>query len=550
MFQKKMGRGIRAITAVALALSAVSLSSTGAFACGDVIDPPTDPVVNVVVPGCPVAGYDIRLTSPILTDTNSVNHQGDADTWVGNTWYAAGLTFHKKYAKVGSTVSLSYVVTDPNNGNAPVASTDVSLAVNKAWSGSTASLTSGETTIAPTDGGNDSAVLTATTDADGVATFTLTNTDTTSEETDPATPSTEPAGTLLYSQILPTIGGQAVDAADMIELHFVNTVPVAHADSSLLASEKCVAVSDDCEVADAMDGATWWNDPNGTNYVKYLPAASATDVTWVLKDEVGNLLPFVAVQLVLSADGGENAKLAVDGNDVTPVAGTPKTVDGVTDADGKVTFSIENTDSDLDAESYRANALPWTAPENSKELKANFHVVAVGATEGRYEGLWAHYTRTAPTAEVNQIFANNWNVALDGSTTFYVPSNVTKIDVSALAVSDLATYTVRGNTNLQIGANWVYVDVTDVQDTHASYSFKVVRAYPVASAVVTTSKGKVRVHVSNAKGQTLTVRVNGKVFATKKITKSNQKVVIRVGSGKRTVSVHLTAASTKNVVVK
>ena len=179
-------------------------------------------------------GPSIRLTSPALNDTNSI-HRADLENLfsVQNKWYAAGMTFHQVYAQTGSTVDLTYRVTDEKG--AYMANTAVKLHVNKAYSKSNAKVTDGKN---PTDSkaaeSADQALWTANTDANGYVTFHLTNTDTEGEAT-PAT-STSPvptSGVVLFSQIYPEVKGQDVDIADMIEIHFYGKAPVLTASSSV-----------------------------------------------------------------------------------------------------------------------------------------------------------------------------------------------------------------------------------------------------------------------------------------------------------------------------
>lgn len=177
----------------------------------------------------PATHPTIRLVSPGLTDTNSI-HREDLEKkfTVENTWYAPGLHFRQVYAPVGSKLTLVYQVTG-DDGKTPLANTKVKLHVNKAYSGSNASITDGKTaTDATKDStqGNDQALLEGTTDALGFVLFDLKNTDV-NGEAKPATPLTAaPTTGGTFSQIFPEITGGATDIADMVEFHFYG-VPVA-----------------------------------------------------------------------------------------------------------------------------------------------------------------------------------------------------------------------------------------------------------------------------------------------------------------------------------
>jgi hypothetical protein len=184
-------------------------------------------------PAPAASGPSIRLTSPMLNDSNSIHRADLEDLFsVQNKWYAKGIGFHQVYAQAGSTIDLTYQAKDENGK--VLANTPVKLHVNKAYSNSTAHVTDGKTPTDPTAAqGSDQALWTANTDANGYVTFHLTNTDATGEAT-PATATTPvpTSGTLVFSQLYPEIKGQDVDIADMIEIHFYGKAPVLSATAS------------------------------------------------------------------------------------------------------------------------------------------------------------------------------------------------------------------------------------------------------------------------------------------------------------------------------
>lgn len=177
-------------------------------------------------------GPSIRLTNPILNDTNSI-HRADLENLfsVQNKWYAPGISFHQVYAQAGSSLDLTYQVKDATGK--VMANTAVKLHVNKAYSNSTAHVTDGKT---PTDSsvaaGVDQAVWTGTTDANGYVTFHLTNTDSQGEPTPATATAPVPASGGIFSQIYPEVKGQDVDVADMVEIHFFGKAPVLGATAS------------------------------------------------------------------------------------------------------------------------------------------------------------------------------------------------------------------------------------------------------------------------------------------------------------------------------
>lgn len=183
------------------------------------------PVTPPVVQKAPT----IRLVSPALDDKNSV-HRIDLETLfsVTNNWYAKGISVRQAYLPVGSTTTLTYKVL--GDDGMPLANAKVKLHVNKAYSKSNANLTDGTTatdTKLPEDA--DQAIWIGTTNADGLVSFNMTNTDEKGIDKPSSFTNAVPTEGSLFSQIYPEVSGQAVDKADMVEFHFYGskTAPVA-----------------------------------------------------------------------------------------------------------------------------------------------------------------------------------------------------------------------------------------------------------------------------------------------------------------------------------
>jgi hypothetical protein len=194
------------------------------------------------------AKADIRMSSPVLTDSNSLKRPDLEKTFsVDNNWYQPGITFRNVWQTIGSAFNLSYHVAD-GDGKA-VRGATFKLHVNKGYSNSTANVTDGTTAAGPVTGGDDGAVWTTTTDAFGNVLFNFQNTNTTGGE--PAA-ATDAAGVLafdkggLFSQIYPDVLGQAVDSADMTEIHYLAkpvVVPPAVAKVAISASGRTIKVT-------------------------------------------------------------------------------------------------------------------------------------------------------------------------------------------------------------------------------------------------------------------------------------------------------------------
>ena len=369
----------------------------------------------------PATDAYLSAVGPSLDDTNSVNLQADANFFVANYGYATGLKFRQAYAPVGSAINAAWHYAD-KDGN-PIAGQEVQLVVNKAYSGSTAKLTSGETTIAPTDGAADSAILSATTDAFGVAIFNLQNTDSTSAEDDPATLTTAPAGTKLYSQTYGQVSGKTSHTA-LIEYHFVNTVPTsggstptatptptnngpAVANIRLLDSEKDTT-------KDAYLTPGWYN-PDGDSspaWVKFGVVGETTTLTYVATDADGNAIADAPITLMVNTAGQHATYTKENGDplDAAPVQAKwwggytgekfGGAVSGTTDADGKVTFTLVNTNTDADGESIRDDKTNWSDSTNGKTLEAGFYPTMQATTE-HIDRIWYHLQASEVIADTS-----------------------------------------------------------------------------------------------------------------------------------------------------
>ena len=157
---KKVLAGLAA-TVTVLALS--SAVSAPAIAAGD---PPKDAV--------------IKLISPVLTDENTSEaaaNQKMADGWVANGWFGSGLVYQRAFVPTGSTIVLTYHVTD-KDGKIMVGQ-DVKLRINKGYSVSTSILQVDDqvTTGVHKPESADQAKVTHKTDAYGNVTFIVKNLD-------------------------------------------------------------------------------------------------------------------------------------------------------------------------------------------------------------------------------------------------------------------------------------------------------------------------------------------------------------------------------------
>jgi len=137
----------------------------------------------VAIPSSNAAGLpSVRLMSPSYNATNSVDATGDIAQY-----YSAGTKAFYTYIGHGTKLSLTYMVT--TDGTTPAADQELLLQINAPWSGSKATwVTSDGEAVAAQNDGNFGLEVSGTTDAKGLVTFELTNTDTTGLEKAPTSP--------------------------------------------------------------------------------------------------------------------------------------------------------------------------------------------------------------------------------------------------------------------------------------------------------------------------------------------------------------------------
>jgi hypothetical protein len=308
----------------------------------------------------------IRLVTPSLQgDVNAWNGQQLMNTWVGNTWYAAGSTFTRAYAPVGSNIILTYYATDAAT-DLPLIDTEVKLRVNKAYSGSNALVKVGSS--ATTNGieksnGTDQLQVTGKTDQFGYVTFILDNVDTVGEP-QPASLTTEPPAlsndanpaVSLYSQIFPEITGQSTDQADMTEFHFYQpgNTPLITNNLATTTTRLAAPFPTETTAISRVDLETLFSVTNPWYAVgikvwqKYHEINTTSNLAYTVKDANGAWVGNTQVTFsVGKAYSGSNANVT-DGTTATNT-GAANDQDqaqwiATTDPFGTVMFNLKNTD--------------------------------------------------------------------------------------------------------------------------------------------------------------------------------------------------------------
>lgn len=323
---------------------------------------------------------EIRLVTPVLVGgTTAWDGQQLADSWVGNNWYAAGITYKRTYAPVGSDIVLTYYATDAST-NAPLANTDVKLRINKAYSGSNALMkvgTSATTTGIEKSNGTDQLQVTAKTDQFGYVTFVLDNLDTVGEP-QPETLATEPPALAqdadptvsLYSQVFPEITGQSTDKADMTEFHYYTPSGPAliTTDTSVTNARVKAPGLVEASATNRTDLETLFSVTNNWYaagikvWQKWHSTATTSNLVYSVTDKDGKWLGNTGVSLsVGKAYSGSTANVT-NGTTAVNLSAAPD-VDqavwtGTTDPFGTVLFRLQNTDADGSTPPAAANTAP------------------------------------------------------------------------------------------------------------------------------------------------------------------------------------------------
>jgi hypothetical protein len=152
--------------------------------------------------------------------------------------------------------------------------------------------------------------------------------------------------------------------------------------------------------------ATWWDgvwqyrDEDTRAYLKYIPVRSTFKLTYTVTDKDDKPLANAPVTLIVNANYScaktffmyENTLIGPDdcaGNGETQLPAK------LTDADGKVTFVLTNTNAEGEKMPASLNGAP-----NGKELGTNIKPHLVGATREGVDMLFAHFVEQSDAAKV------------------------------------------------------------------------------------------------------------------------------------------------------
>ena len=197
---------VQAIKVGTCTLRASNPSSTNFYPAKSVTRSVTIALTSTVQPPSTVQVGPWTIRQTTFNDSNSTNGAADANSWVANNWYHAGLRFQIAQVQVKSTTKISYLVTD--SLGKPTANKVINLSVGKRDGGSNAKVQVGTQSTTGSDRTPlDQLLVTGTTNAQGVVSFDITGLDTTAR-----------GG--LFTQIAAWITGLDKDTIDITNLEY------------------------------------------------------------------------------------------------------------------------------------------------------------------------------------------------------------------------------------------------------------------------------------------------------------------------------------------
>lgn len=475
----------KVLASFATAVTVLALSSAVSAPAVAAGDPPQDAV--------------IKLISPVLTAENTSEaaaNQKMADQWVTNGWFGTGLVFQRAFVPTGSTVVLTYHVTD-KDGKILVGQ-DVKLRINKGYSNSSAIVQVDDkvTTGIHKPESADQAQVTHKTDAYGNVTFVLKNLDKPGTG-EPAPDSLTSAPNIssdglndLHAQVLPEIAGEKPDHSVITEFHYYEpkapvattaTKPTIRLVSPVLDDKNSIK-REDLEKTFSIDNP-WYAKGIGFRQA-YVQTGSALNLVYKVTDDNG--LPLANTEVKLHVNKAYSASKAAltDGTNATdPAKDSTQGNDqllltGTTDAFGYVLFALKNTDK-------------------------------------KGEPVPASLTTPVPTA--NGLFSQIYP----------------EISGQATDIADMVEFHFIGDAAVAAAPATTAVTVK-------------------ATASKATVKGKtvhsITVAIANASGKSAAITITGLKKVTEKISVANQAFKYTVTTGKKTVSVVIAGKTYKSTV--
>ena len=342
--------------------------------------------------------------APAATEANIRLSDADKASMTDKSyWWTNEAASHSmvKFVEAGAALSLTYCATDMS-GNA--------------LAGKTMTLNTGAINRASFTGS-----LSATTDSNGCATFSLQNTTSNDDaEIRPVAPSSmsywddSRGGTLNGFESTynfePSIGF-SIQHVDRVWTH---TVKAAVQDLPLPSHVNIRLVSPAQDFgSNSYDATDWirpWIDADSKVFLNYLEAGSTTSFTYRATNADTNApVANKAISLVVNANWScSNASFEVNGTPAGPdwCNGAGQTlISGTTDSDGKVTFSVKATNTADEAEArpsaFNQPSDKWGAGERKSNIQ-----VTMGATRESIDIVFGHIIKPVPALASAPAVAN------------------------------------------------------------------------------------------------------------------------------------------------
>ena len=369
------------------------LGATGA-ALGGVVEPP------VVFTG----NANVRLVG--MDDTNSFNRPADAAFFsVANPWYRVGINVRTKQVPVGSTQTLTYLVTNAAD-NTPLANQTVTLTMGKQYSGSNAKVNVGNAVSV----GEANKTVTGTTGPDGRVTFSMVNTDVAADAANnPGTNlGADFSGKKLFTQVSAWVTSQTQDSIDLIDFIFFKP-----ADAPVTKTAVSRLTGANSTNAWISEGEEWFQYyAAGIRYIQRgVEVGKSTSLSFTVNDTDGAPYANKTVKLLLGKTySGSSAKVAVNGT-AFPGVGDEKVIELTTNASGVVSFDVSNSNFTADADPYQAANVK--NPLGSKKL---FVQIAVVGEKGNQDvldivDLFYYQAQNSAPATVYNARLADWNAS-------------------------------------------------------------------------------------------------------------------------------------------
>jgi hypothetical protein len=310
--------------------------------------------------------------------------------------------------------------------------------------------------------------------------------------------------------------------------------------------------------------ATWWDgvwqyrDEDTRAYLKYIPVRSTFKLTYTVTDKNDEPMADALVTLIVNANYScaktfflyENSIIGPDdcaGNGETQLPAKR------TDADGKVTFVLTNTNSEGEKMPASLNGTP-----NGKEIGTNIKPHLVGATKEGIDMLFAHFVEQSDAAKVVTLATETVKTGVPYAANFQFLDEAGKP-----MANQLAEVYING---VQSKQDWVLTDAQgrvaipvpnseNVEGTSAvAVSVKRTGRLPLTGTSMITwvpgalkvsmapASNSVEVKIVNAANESVKIVINGKSYertpatglVTYKFPATLGKKVIRVTIGKKT----------------